>query len=399
MGNDLALCDKIGNKLSELGKWRVWQNVILGQFLALLLCAINTLSHIINSSALLVLPTGQSFPHYMLLFVIYTSWLAFRKGERGLISILKARGWRYILLCLIDVQANTLMNTAHQFTTLSSIQLLGCVAIPVALALSCLVLGVRYRMVHILAISVCLMGIGCLVWANTTDTKFTGKNQLVGDMLCLGGAVLFAIVTVLQELAVKKTDVVEFLGLLGLFGSIVSGLQMVILEKQELLTDSWKQYTNILTLFSISQFIFCILSCIFLQNMGTTALHLSLLSGNFYTLITGTVLLNYKCHALYFLSYLLTMVGVYIYVIKPTPFAAQYLPSDSQRIRNVSNRPECHIREHISLSPDHNGEMLSTFGTINSMDTLPITMSTNTTFTSFYGSHDVLNNKLSTSTA
>lgn len=53
-----------------------------------------------------------------------------------------------------------------------------------------------------------------------------GKNQLVGDMLCLGGAVLFAIVTVLQELSIKYTDVVEYLGLLGLFGSVVSGIQM-----------------------------------------------------------------------------------------------------------------------------------------------------------------------------
>ncbi|KAF5301835.1 hypothetical protein FQA39_LY10620 [Lamprigera yunnana] len=393
MGSEIGWCDKIGNNLSELGKWGVWQNVILGQFLALLLCAVNILSHFINSSSTLLLPTGQSFLHYMLLFIIFTSWLAFRKGDKGLIFIIKARGWRYILLCLIDVQANTLMNTAHQFTTLSSIQLLGCVAIPVALALSCLVLGVRYRMVHILAISVCLIGIGCLVWANSTDSKFTGKNQLVGDMLCLGGAVLFAIVTVLQELAVKKTDVIEFLGLLGLFGSLVSGLQMIILEKQTLLTDSWKSSIEILTSFSICQFVFCILSCIFLLNMGTTALHLSLLSGNFYTLIAGTVLLEYRCHALYFLSYLLTMIGVYIYVIKPTPVAAQYLPSDLQRDQN-SNRSECRIRQHIvSISPDDSGEMLSTFGTINSADTLPISMSTNTTFTSFYGSHDVLNKK------
>lgn len=45
-------------------------------------------------------------------------------------------------------------------------------------------------------------------------------------MLSLGGAVLFAIVTVLQELCIRHTDAVEYLGLLGLFGSIVSGMQM-----------------------------------------------------------------------------------------------------------------------------------------------------------------------------
>lgn len=60
----------------------------------------------------------------------------------------------------------------------------------------------------------------------STVCAFVGKNQLVGDMLCLTGAVLFAIVTVLQELAIRHTDIVEYLGLLGLFGSIVSGIQM-----------------------------------------------------------------------------------------------------------------------------------------------------------------------------
>lgn len=50
-------------------------------------------------------------------------------------------------------------------------QLLDCVAIPVALALSCLVLGVRYRMVHIVGVSVCLMGVGCLVWAGIEENK------------------------------------------------------------------------------------------------------------------------------------------------------------------------------------------------------------------------------------
>ncbi|KAG5894501.1 hypothetical protein JTB14_029911 [Gonioctena quinquepunctata] len=391
MGNDLDFCDGIGNKLSELGKWRVWQNIILGQFLSLVLCVLNTLSHYMNLTKTSVLPTGQSFPHYMFLCAIYTSWLAFRRGDKGLISIIKARGWRYLLLCLIDVQANTLMSTAHQYTTLTSVQLLGCVAIPVALALSCLVLGVRYRMVHIIAVSVSLMGVGCLVWANIDDSKTDGTNQLVGDMLCLAGAVLFAIVTVLQELSVKHTDIIEYLGLLGLFGSIVSGIQMLILEKQTLITSTWRNSSALLSSFSACQFMFCTFSSVFLLNMGTTALHLSLLSGNFYTLIVGIVLFNYKFHALYFLSYTLAMTGVYIYAIKQTPVASRNTPSSNEL--NNSTRSECQLPEHmITDSPEHTpNEILSAFGTLNSNDTFPLSHSTNTTFTSFYGSHDVLN--------
>lgn len=49
---------------------------------------------------------------------------------------------------------------------------------------------------------------------------------MMGDMLCLAGAILATVVSVLQELSVKTTDVVEFLGLLGLFGSVISGVQM-----------------------------------------------------------------------------------------------------------------------------------------------------------------------------
>lgn len=395
MEDDPGCCKKFSSCLSELGKWRVWQCIFLGQILSLLLCAINTLAHYINVGNPYVLPTGQSFPHYMFLCAIFTSWLAFRRGDGGLIAILKARGWRYVLLCLIDVQANTLFSTAHQFTTLTSIQLLSCVAIPVALALSCLVLGVRYRMVHIIAVTVCLIGVGCLVKANIEDTKIDGKNQLVGDMLCLGGAVLFAIVTVLQELSVKNTDVVEYLGLLGLFGSIVSGIQMVLLEKQTLLTENWTSSSILLTSFTSCQFFYCILSSIFLLSMGTTALHLSLLSGNFYTLIAGMFLFNYKCHALYFLSYVLTMTGVYIYAIKPTPLASQSMPPNQTQL---NNRPECQIRPHIlSASPENPVEMMSTFSTLNSNDTLPLSLSTNTTFTSFYGSHDVLNSHMTSS--
>jgi solute carrier family 35 protein F1/2 len=45
-------------------------------------------------------------------------------------------------------------------------------------------------------------------------------------MLCLGGAVLFSIITVLQELAVKSIDIIEYLGMMGFFGTILCASQM-----------------------------------------------------------------------------------------------------------------------------------------------------------------------------
>lgn len=107
------------------------------------------------------------------------------------------------------------------------------------------------------------------------------------------------------------------------------------MERQTLISSTWKNSSALLSSFSACQFMFCTFSSIFLLNMGTTALHLSLLSGNFYTLIVGILLFNYKVlllqyykhknnfvsfqfHALYFLSFTLSMTGVYIYSIKKT---------------------------------------------------------------------------------
>jgi solute carrier family 35 protein F1/2 len=45
-------------------------------------------------------------------------------------------------------------------------------------------------------------------------------------MLCLGGAVLFSVTTVLQELVVKTVDIIEYLGMIGFFGTILSCMQM-----------------------------------------------------------------------------------------------------------------------------------------------------------------------------
>lgn len=54
--------------------------------------------------------------------LVYTTWMSCRGAGNGLISVIRSRGWRYLLLALIDVEANTLITSSHQFTSISSIQ-------------------------------------------------------------------------------------------------------------------------------------------------------------------------------------------------------------------------------------------------------------------------------------
>lgn len=53
-----------------------------------------------------------------------------------------------------------------------------------------------------------------------------GDQKLFGDLLVLGGATLYGISNVCEEFIVKNLSRVEFLGMIGLFGSFFSGIQL-----------------------------------------------------------------------------------------------------------------------------------------------------------------------------
>ncbi|KTF72684.1 hypothetical protein cypCar_00037504 [Cyprinus carpio] len=145
-------------------------------------------------------------------------------GEENLLAILKRRWWKYMILGLIDIEANYLVIKAYQYTTLTSVQvydyvydtkenktltvikfiplratgdcsvsdqtvepdtpadfqcipqLLDCFVIPVVLLLSWFFLLVRYKVLHFVGVGVCLLGMGCMVGADV----LVGRQQGLG---------------------------------------------------------------------------------------------------------------------------------------------------------------------------------------------------------------------------
>ncbi len=175
------------------------------------------------------IPNAQNFTFYIILASVFTTILACRPAERNLFPILKTRGWKYMFVAIIDAESKYLVNKSFQLTSLTSVQLLDCFSIPTVLSLSWLVLKIRFRVPHILGVSICLLGVSCLVWADIEEGMIIPngsiKDRFIGDMLCLAGAFLMGISNIAQELVVKTFDAVEFLGMIGLFGSFVSGAQ------------------------------------------------------------------------------------------------------------------------------------------------------------------------------
>uniref|UniRef100_A0A3Q2ZCF2 Solute carrier family 35 member F1 n=1 Tax=Hippocampus comes TaxID=109280 RepID=A0A3Q2ZCF2_HIPCM len=312
-----------------------------GQVLSWLICAIGLTSKYLADDFHANTPVFQSFLNYILLFLVYTTTLAVRQGEGNLLAILKQRWWKYMILGFIDIEANYLILKAYQYTTLSSVQLLDCFVIPVVLLLSWFFLLVRYKFIHVVGTLLCLMGIGCMVGADILlgPQQALGEQKLFGDLLVLGGATLYGISNVCEEFIVKNLSRVEFLGMIGLFGSFFSGIQLAIMEHKELLKVPWDWQIGLLYV-GFSAFMFSLYSFMPLVMKRTSAasINLSLLTADLYSVLCGHFLFHYKFSCLYLLSFILIILGLVVYSSTSTYMVQD--PRVYKQFRNtVNHRP------------------------------------------------------------
>ncbi|KAJ7363595.1 hypothetical protein OS493_009755 [Desmophyllum pertusum] len=292
----------------------------LGQLLSWLLCGTGVFSQLLVTNHGIEIPTTQSFLNYLLLGIVYTTALACHPSDFK--TTLTERGWKYFWLALFDVEANYLVVKAYQYTNLTSIQVLDCFSTASVLVLSWIFLKVRYQCIHYSGVLICLAGIACLVVADYYGSRYygSGANQAIGDVLVLCGAIMYGVSNVAQEFVVKNFSRVEFLGMIGLFGSIISAVQMIILERHQLSAIEWDYKIALYLIgFGLCLFLLYNLMPVAMKLSSATVVNLSLLTADFYSLLCGLFLFHYKFSALYLGSLAFIILGVIVYNLKPTP--------------------------------------------------------------------------------
>ena len=104
--------------------------------------------------------------------------------------------------------------------------------LPITLILSFIFLKLRYKFNNILGVALCLIGCGLIVTAdylihvNDTSTTNNVHHRLFGDLLCFMSSILYAVSNVASEVFVKEYSKLEYLSMIGIFGTIISGVQM-----------------------------------------------------------------------------------------------------------------------------------------------------------------------------
>jgi solute carrier family 35, member F1/2 len=218
-------------------------SLALGQAISLLIAGTGiSSSYLVEWGA--EIPATQSALNYVLLCCVYTALSASRRHLA--LCELRLAWWKYAVLAVLDVEANFLIVTAYQYTSITSVMLIDCWTIPCVMLLSWWKLGARFKWQHIFGVALCLAGLAILVASDFVGAGGAHQRLLsdeglaesdvggipravLGDLLCFLGATLYAVSNVAQEVVVKSLDRIEYLAQLGFWGALVSSVQVSVL--------------------------------------------------------------------------------------------------------------------------------------------------------------------------
>ncbi|KAF9905469.1 hypothetical protein EC991_001636 [Linnemannia zychae] len=309
-------------RLAHLCSRRFLTILLLGQLLSLCITATTIFTtKLAQAEKPVSIPTTQSFLNYLVLGLVYTSVTIWKKGWRGWIEIMRRRAFYYMLFAVIDVEGNYFVVKAYNYTSLLSAMLLDAWTIPCVVLLSVFFLKMRFIRYHYLGVFLAMAGMGFLIWSDMEAGKdFPGSDYVKGDLFCLLGATLYAVSNVYQEFLVRQTPLYEVVGQLGFWATILNGIQLAVLERNEIRNVEWTpEVVGYIIGFDIALFMMYSVSPVLFRLSSATFFNLSLLTSDFYGLIFGIFLFNSKINKLYPIAYILIIGGIVVYNIYPAP--------------------------------------------------------------------------------
>lgn len=272
--------------------------------------------------------------------------------------ILSGSPWVYFMIALIDVSASYATVVAYRYTTITSVALLSSLSVPSTLVLSRTFLKRRYTHLHLWGIALCLVGILMNVYndsydeggdgavreevsttARSSSTTSLYPQKLLGDLLAVLAGFLYGVNNVFGEVSVQKLGgPLEYLGMVGLFGTLICLFQVFFLERDAVMRlfdtaeasavsdDEDNDICDFVTAWTL---VLAYAGCSgaayysgarFLQISEASFYSLSLQTGGFWSAVFLIGAQGILPPGMFWWALLLTMSGVCIYEMAPTPF-------------------------------------------------------------------------------
>ncbi|XP_076928699.1 uncharacterized protein LOC143592740 [Bidens hawaiensis] len=289
------------------GVWRVLYVVLLGQLVSFSM-ALMSFTSSYSTNLGVNAPFTLSFFAYLALTLVFGSILLYRRQK------LHISWYWYLLLAFVDVEGNYFVNKAYQFSSITSVTILDCGTVIWVIILTWFFLGTKYSFWQFVGAALCVSGLCLVLLSDSGVGGGGGSNPVLGDVLVIAGTCFFALSNVGEEFCVKKAGRVEAIAMFGLFGTLVSLIDMAIFEFKTLESISWSSEV-ILTFagYGISGFMFNSLTPLVLQASGATLFNLSLLTADMWAVIIRVFLYHQKVDWLYYVSFLFVGIGLVVY--------------------------------------------------------------------------------------
>ncbi|RLN31082.1 solute carrier family 35 member F2-like [Panicum miliaceum] len=289
--------------------WGLVLVLLLGQLVAFSMAASSFTSSLIANLGVDA-PLTQSFFAYLLLTLVYVP-IVLRRRQK-----LQIAWYWYLALAFIDVQGNYLVVKAYQYSYITSVTLLDCWTVVWVIILTWYALGTRYSLLQFVGAGTCVAGLALVLLSDAESTGETdpSKIPLLGDALVIAGTVCFAFSNVGEEYCVKKKDRVEVVAMLGLFGLLISMVQILVFERKSLEAVTWSPtMISLFAGFAVAIFIFYTITPFVLKTSGATLFNLSLLTSDMWAVAIRVLFYHQQINWLYYLAFTVVAIGLIIY--------------------------------------------------------------------------------------
>jgi len=313
-----------------------WLSLIFGQFVALVATSMNATSYTLEYGMKKVFPMFLMFFSYVILALHLClsasnrsaqSSLSFSEETRYRIPYtnikLRTPWYYYLCLSILDIGPNYLTLLAMTQTSFTSATLLGSLTIPSTMMFCNLLVGKVYRPMHYVGVLLCMTG-GSITLLTDKDVTTSSSdthhpNSYTGDILAVVAAVGYGFGDAAAEYYSKHLDRKEYLGMIGLFGSLWTFIGSSIYERKaiiELFTADKQiilQTLGVIFWYIISLVAYYVFESLFLTRSDATLLNLSLQTSTLYAVLFSIVAFREIPDIHFYASIVLVVSGVFVY--------------------------------------------------------------------------------------
>ena len=269
----------------------------------------------------------------------------------GLFTI-HAKWYYYAVVALVEAQAYYLIFMAFRYTSFTFVYVSSALAIPSAMIFTKLIMKRSYLWLHLLGGAICMAGIVVNTASDMTLQDgldhATSVERIRGDLYAVAGAVLLGLDDVLSEILVTDYGgVTEMLFMKGLFGTLISVLQMSLFEidnVKDLFGANFGANCDItrrMALFS-THVAFRVLDVWgemqFLLVSEAALLNLMLLTSDLYAVLFDVIRIGLHLTSYFFAAFGMICFGIVLYEAGPSP-------TKSDGPENTPNDIEFHPRD------------------------------------------------------